>query len=91
MSNAKDRGYWTSARMLASVAIAGALATYFATSRYGPGVTTDSATYLSATASMFSSDGVLDMAGAPYTLFPPLFPAALRALGVFALDAVQAA
>jgi hypothetical protein len=50
------------------------------THRYGAGVSSDAARNLSAAESLLQGKGFVDMTGAPFVLWPPLYPMILAAL-----------
>jgi 4-amino-4-deoxy-L-arabinose transferase-like glycosyltransferase len=77
-------------RLIVSLAAFGAAGVFFATSRYGPGLTPDSANYFSAAAGISSGQGLVSAAGEPLVHFPPVFPAILAAVGVFGIDDASA-
>jgi hypothetical protein len=58
---------------LGALSIAGMGIIYLATSRMGPGVSTDSAMILSAGTNVFRGRGLVDYTGAELTQFPPLY------------------
>ncbi|HON91568.1 MAG TPA: hypothetical protein PKZ07_08405 [Sedimentisphaerales bacterium] len=57
-----------------------------ATSRYGVGVSPDSAGYLCAARNVLAGRGYRTLCDSPYTSWPPLFPTLLAALGLVGLD-----
>jgi 4-amino-4-deoxy-L-arabinose transferase-like glycosyltransferase len=60
-------------------ALFAAALTLWATAPHGPGLDSDSAQYLSAARSVASGQGWIAVDGAPYTLWPPLFPSLIGA------------
>ncbi len=58
---------------LALLSVLGCAVVYAATSKLGPGVSTDSATILSAADNLKNGRGITDYWGAPLTQFPPLY------------------
>jgi hypothetical protein len=73
-------------------ALAAAAWVWSLTSFHGPGLDNDCAEYLAASGGLVEGRGWLGVDGRPYVLWPPLHPlsiAAVRALGVDALDAVR--
>ncbi len=67
-----DRGIFHGLTIAAG--IAGVLLCLVCTSRYGVGVSPDSANYLSAARSLLSGTGFRYCDGGIYTHWPPLFP-----------------
>lgn len=66
--------------LLALIAVLGGLAVYFATSQFGPGLSTDGARYLSTAESLAAGRGTLDYLGEPLVNWPPLYPAIIAVL-----------
>ena len=63
-----------------TLGVLGSLLILLATSRYGVGLSPDSASYIAAARSLLAGRGYLDYNGDPMVLFPPLYPT-LIALG----------
>src|SRR5512138_3749934 len=76
---------------LAVLSLLGAGVLYAATSKWGPGVSTDAAVMMSTAESLAQGRGLVDYAGRELTQFPPLYPA-LLALGrlIFGMDVFTA-
>lgn len=72
------------------IAVAVALS-LLGTSRYGVGVSPDSAGYLCAARSLSAGHGYRALCNSPYTAWPPLFPTVLAAIGVAGIDPVEGA
>jgi hypothetical protein len=64
---------------LTTLAVLGAGVIYLATSRMGPGISTDSAMILSTGENLVKGRGLVDYRGAPLTQFPPLYSIILGA------------
>ena len=62
-----------------------------ATSRYGVGLSPDSAYYIFAARSLLSGKGYLDFDGTLYTNWPPLFPTLLAGLGLVGIEPLDGA
>lgn len=79
---------------LATLAIAGSILVWLATSAYGPGLSTDGARYLSTAESIAASRGIIDYLGLPLVNWPPLYPiliagfSLLTGLDVFAVGQI---
>lgn len=73
------------------VGVIGALAAFVVGGRYGPGLTTDSAAYLSAADSIRHLAPLRNVDGAPLTLFPPLFPLLIALPGWIGVQGAAAA
>ena len=56
------------------------------TSRYGIGLSPDSVIYISAARSLLSGHGYLMHSGAPFVVFPPLFPTVLAGMGLLGIE-----
>lgn len=69
----------------------GAAAVLYATARFGPGASADSATYLSVARSLAHGDGFVRFDGHGYHSWPPLYPLLLAPLIALGLDAPDAA
>ena len=69
----------------------GALLVLLRETTYGPGLTFDSALYVSAARSLLGGDGLVTFLGAPYREAGPLFPAVLAVAAGFGADPVAAA
>ncbi len=65
---------------LSILSIAGGMIVYLATSKVGPGISTDATVYLSTAESLLRGRGLVDFGGSELTQFPPLYPI-LLALG----------
>lgn len=76
--NSKTRYYI----FLASLAIAGSILVWLATSAYGPGLSTDGARYLSTAESIAAGRGIIDYLGLPLVNWPPLYPLLLAVLNL---------
>jgi hypothetical protein len=63
-----------------TLGVLGSLLILLGTSRYGVGLSPDSASYIAAARSLLAGRGYLDYTGDPLVLFPPLYPT-LIALG----------
>ena len=61
------------AAYLFALALTGMLLVYLATYRFGPGISTDGARYLSTAQSLSEGRGFIDYLNAPLTQFPPLY------------------
>ncbi|HEX2991395.1 MAG TPA: hypothetical protein VHO49_12010, partial [Anaerolineales bacterium] len=61
------------AAYLFALALTGMLLVYLVTYRFGPGVSTDGARYLSTAQSLSEGRGFVDYLNAPLTQFPPLY------------------
>jgi hypothetical protein len=59
---------------LAVLAVIGGAVIYLATSRMGPGISTDSAMILSTAENLMQGRGLVDYGGQELTQFPPLYP-----------------
>ena len=77
--------------LLAALGGVGALLVLLRQTTYGPGLTADSALYVSAARSLLGGDGLATFLGAPYREAGPLFPLALAAAARFGADPVTAA
>ncbi len=77
--------------LLGALAGVGALLALLRQTTFGPGLTSDSALYVSATRSLLSGDGLVTFLGGPYREAGPLFPLALAAAAGFGADPVTAA
>jgi len=65
---------------LSIISIAGGMIVYLATSKVGPGISTDATVYLSTAENLLRGHGLVDFSGSELTQFPPLYPI-LLALG----------
>lgn len=54
------------------------------TARYGPGLSTDGARYLSTAENIINGRGFYDYLGAPLTQFPPIYPLAIAGISLIA-------
>lgn len=61
------------------------------THRFGPGLSSDSANYISAARSLLAGNGLLMLDGTRYAAWPPLYPTLLAALKLCGLDYVLTA
>ena len=77
--------------LLAALGGVGALLVLLRQTTYGPGLTADSALYVSAARSLLAGDGLATFLGAPYREAGPLFPLVLAAAARFGADPVAAA
>ena len=77
--------------LLGALAGVGALLVLLRQTAFGPGLTSDSALYVSAARSLLSGDGLATFLGAPYREAGPLFPLALAAAAGFGANPVTAA
>ncbi|UCG43121.1 MAG: hypothetical protein JSU73_00460, partial [candidate division WOR-3 bacterium] len=66
--------------------LAAVVLVFFNTSRYGIGLTPDSANYVSAARSLLAGRGFLCFDGMPFASWPPLFPAILALPGMGGMD-----
>jgi hypothetical protein len=77
------RSLSTDARQRLFLSLAAAVGIVFiliATSKYGAGVSSDAARNLSTADNLLAGKGFVDMVGAPFVLWPPLYPLLLAAL-----------
>ena len=77
--------------LLAALGGVGALLVLLREAAYGPGLTADSALYVSAARNLLDGNGLVTFLGAPYRAAAPLFPLTLAGAGLFGADAVTAA
>ena len=77
--------------LLGALAGVGALLVLLRQTTFGPGLTSDSALYVSAARSLVGGDGLVTFLGAPYRETGPLFPLVLAAAAGFGADPVTAA
>ena len=70
------------------LSLAGALVVFFGTSRFGIGISPDSVNYISCARELINGKGFISYDGTPFTLWPPLYPALLRILGLLGIDPV---
>ena len=75
--------------LLAALGGVGALLVLLREAAYGPGLTADSAWYVSAARNLLDGNGLVTFLGAPYRS-APLFPLTLAGAGLFGVDAVTA-
>ncbi len=73
------------------IALFGASVVIAATSTFGPGLSPDSITYISAAESLLSSGALLGVTGSPYVNWPPLFPLAIAIIELLGVSGPQAA
>lgn len=78
-------------RVLIALSVVGMVLVLLAISRYGVGVSPDSAGYLCAARNLLAGRGYHTLCDSPYTSWPPLFPTALAALGLVGLDPADGA
>lgn len=71
---------------MAGVGVAGVLVIVVATSRYGVGLSPDSANYLWAAKNLMLGLSLVSADGAPLTSWPPLYPVALAVLGTLGVE-----
>jgi hypothetical protein len=77
---------------LFSLALTGMLLVYLVTYRFGPGISTDGARYLSTAQSLVEERGFIDYLNAPLTQFPPLYSILIAGFGLLTgLDVFAAA
>ena len=76
--------------LLAALGAAGALLVLLREAAYGPGLTSDSAWYVSAARNLLNGNGLVTFLGASFRS-APLFPLTLAGAGLFGVDAVAAA
>jgi hypothetical protein len=88
-TNSRAEAALNSAPLL--VGVIGALAAFVVAGRYGPGLSTDSAAYLSAADSIRHLAPLRNADGAPLTLFPPLFPLLIAVPGWVGVQGAAAA
>ena len=67
---------------LSVLALAGLVFILLTTSKYGAGVSSDAARNLSTADSLLAGKGFVDMVGAPFILWPPLYPLLLAGLSL---------
>ena len=67
---------------LSVLSFAGIAIALIATSKYGAGVSSDAARNLSTADSLLMGRGFVDMVGAPFVLWPPLYPLLLAGLSI---------
>jgi hypothetical protein len=77
--------------VLVALGAAGVVLVILCTSRYGAGISPDSASYLSASQSLLRGEGYRYFDGGIYAKWPPLFPTLLAALNVVGLEPVAGA
>jgi len=73
-------------RFFAVAACFGFFVAFFATSRYGIGVSPDSIQYISVARNIVAGKGYVNFAGKPFIEWAPLFPTILALFGSFGLD-----
>jgi hypothetical protein len=76
---------------IAALSLAGAGVVLLGTSRYGVGISPDSANYLSAAQHLLAGEGLRSYDGEWYAAWPPLFPLCLAAVGLTGIDLATAA
>ncbi len=67
---------------LSVLAFAGLVLILLTTSRYGAGVSSDAARNLSTADNLLAGKGFVDLAGAPFILWPPLYPLIMAGLSL---------
>jgi len=72
--------------VIAAIACAGTALVLIGTSRYGVGLSPDSASYLAAARSLASGEGYRTFASGPYLRWPPLFPTILAGLELVGIE-----
>lgn len=72
--------------VLSAMSIAGVILVLVGTSRYGIGISPDSAGYLCAARNLLAGRGYWTVCNSPYTAWPPLFPTVLAAIGLTGID-----
>ncbi len=77
--------------LLAALGGVGALLVLLREAAYGPGLTADSALYVSVARNLLDGNGLVTFLGASYRVAAPLFPLTLAGAGLFGADAVTAA
>ena len=77
---------------LVGLSIIGLVLILLTTSKYGAGVSSDAARNLSTADSLLGGKGFVDMVGAPFVLWPPLYPLLMAGLSLLTgLDTFQVA
>jgi hypothetical protein len=77
--------------ILVVLSLCGVAIVWLCTMRYGPGLSPDSAGYISAARSLLAGNGYLYPDGQMYTQWPPLFPTLLAGLGLLGMDPLTGA
>ena len=77
--------------LLAAVAVLGAAFVLLRQVNYGVGVSGDSIAYISTARNLLAGNGFTVWSTSPYQNYPPLYPAALAATGVFGADPADTA
>jgi len=67
---------------LALISLLGILFVFIVTFRYGPGLATDGARYLSTAESLINGNGFTEYLGVPLTQFPPVYSIIIAAIGL---------
>jgi hypothetical protein len=67
---------------LALLAVLGSALVWLATSRFGPGLSTDGARYLSTAENIAAGHGIIDYLGLPLVNWPPLYPILLAGISL---------
>ena len=68
------------------LSLLGFLLVMVSTTRYGVGLSPDSTNYIAAARSLAQGEGFIGVDGAPYTHWPPLYPAILAAPAIIGVD-----
>ncbi|MDX1379141.1 MAG: hypothetical protein R3307_09845, partial [Anaerolineales bacterium] len=68
---------------LTLISLLGMLFAFIVTYRFGPGLTTDGARYLSTAENLINGNGFTEYLGVPLTQFPPLYSIVIAAVGLF--------
>ncbi len=76
---------------LVILSLIGIVLALISTSRYGVGLSTDSASYISAARSLLAGNGYLYFDGRLFVAFPPLFPTVLAILGLIGIEPLDGA
>ena len=77
--------------LLAALGLLAALLILLRQSAWGAGLTIDSTLYISAARNLLDGNGLVSWTGRPYQDAAPLFPLVLASLGLFGVDAIEAA
>jgi hypothetical protein len=77
--------------VISILSIAGILLALISTSKYGAGMTLDSAMYISAAQKLLSGNGYLIYSGSPLIMFPPLFSTILAIIGLAGVNLLSGA
>lgn len=82
---------WSGPALLVMIAVAGAAHLWLRTGEYGLGLTNDSLHYLAAAESAADGKGLRGADGAPFLLYPPLYPLVLAGISRLGIEPVVAA